>query len=106
MAVVLRPPSTDAIKREHQLRQRRYWFAQGPMIAGLLVAVWAGTTRREALFGISPLWSALAGFVVFVAGVAWSWNDYRCPACNARLFSTAKRVHQTGRCTSCEVELR
>jgi len=96
----------DAIKREHRIRQRRYWFAQIPMMGGLLLTVWAGTSHHERLLRISPLWFALLGFVVFAGGVAWSLNNYRCPACNGRLLGTAKRVQQTGRCTACGVALR
>lgn len=96
---------TDVVS-EHGQRLRRYLVTQTVAFAAMLLGVWAGTTPRASLLGFPPLWVSAGAFVVFVAGVGWSMNDYRCPACRARLMASARRVRQTGQCPACGVALR
>lgn len=97
-----RPDAKEAarIKAEYAVKRTRQLVLAAPVV-GVLVVVYL-SADKESLWGVPTGIVAPAAFVLVLGAVAFSFWNWRCPACRKYLGRSTGANH----CPHCGVELR
>ncbi len=96
------PEEVAAFKDQYAQRRQKQLIATIPAIGAVLVLALLGDKREEDFLGLSADTVGVLLFVVIAGVVAFSFFNWRCPACNGYLG----RTWNPSFCSKCGVALR
>jgi len=95
-------PLMPEVKQDYERRRSIQLIITGPLVASIIVFIWAQANSTSSLIGIPAYRIVLSAFAVIVSGMVFSVRNWRCPACDRYLGKAWNPRH----CAHCGVQLR
>jgi bacteriorhodopsin len=95
--------SPETAQHIETFRKRRtiQWIVTAPVIALVIGLMWFRDHSQEQLYGVSADKFAVVFLIALVAAFAFTFKNWRCPACNGYLGRAMNPKH----CVKCGAQL-